>query len=65
MISKYLSPTVTNIIAGFLILVIIGIVFLFFKGPKYKGKLNYQEKYINCYMCMGFSFPFNKSCLRI
>ena len=42
-ISKYLSPTVTNLIAGFLIVVAIGIVFLFFKGPKYKGNLNYKK----------------------
>lgn len=42
-ISKYLSKTTTTIIATFLILVVLGIVFLFFKGPKYKGKLNYKK----------------------
>ena len=42
-ISKYLSPLMTSLISGFLILVVIGIVFLFFKGPKFKEKINYKR----------------------
>lgn len=42
-ISKYLSPLVTSLIAGLLILVVLGIVFLFFKGPKFKEKINYKR----------------------
>lgn len=42
-ISKYLSKSTTTLIAAFLIAVVLGIVFLFFKGPKYKGKLNYKK----------------------
>lgn len=63
MISKYLSPTVTNIIAGFLILVIIGIVFLFFKGPKYKGKLNYKKNILIVTCVWAFLFLSTKVAL--
>lgn len=43
MISKYLSPFTTTLIAALLILVALGIIVLFFKGPKYKEKLNYKK----------------------
>lgn len=63
MISKYLSPTVTNIIAGFLIAVVLGIVFLFFKGPKYKGKLNYKKNILIVTSVWAFLFLSTKVAL--
>ena len=42
-ISKYLSPFMTSLISGFLIVLVIGIVILFFKGPKFKEKINYKR----------------------
>ena len=62
-ISKYLSPTVTNLIAGFLIAVVIGIVFLFFKGPKYKGKLNYKKNILIVTSVWAFLFLSTKVAL--
>lgn len=62
-ISKYLSPTVTNLIAGFLIVVAIGIVFLFFKGPKYKGKLNYKKNILIVASVWAFLFLSTKVAL--
>lgn len=62
-ISKYLSPTVTNLIAGFLIVVVIGIVFLFFKGSKYKGKLNYKKNILTVASVWAFLFLSTKVAL--
>ena len=62
-ISKYLSPTVTNLIAGFLIAVVLGIVFLFFKGPKYKGKLNYKKNILIVSSVWAFLFLSTKVAL--
>lgn len=62
-ISKYLSPTVTNLIAGFLIAVVLGIVFLFFKGPKYKGKLNYKKNILIVTSVWAFLFLSTKVAL--
>lgn len=62
-ISKYLSPTVTNLIAGFLIAVVLGIVFLFFKGPKYKGKLNYKKNILIVASVWAFLFLSTKVAL--
>ena len=42
-ISKYLSPFMTSLISVFLIVLVIGIVILFFKGPKFKEKINYKR----------------------
>ena len=63
MISKYLSATVTNLIAGFLIAVVLGIVFLFFKGPKYKGKLNYKKNILIVSSVWAFLFLSTKVAL--
>ena len=62
-VSKYLSPTVTNLIAGFLIAVFLGIVFLFFKGPKYKGKLNYKKNILIVTSVWAFLFLSTKVAL--
>ncbi|MDU2491385.1 MAG: LTA synthase family protein [Clostridium celatum] len=62
-VSKYLSPTVTNLIAGFLIAVVLGIVFLFFKGPKYKGKLNYKKNILIVTSVWAFLFLSTKVAL--
>lgn len=56
MISKYLSKTATNVISAFLIAVIIGTIVLFFKGPKYKGKLNYKKNILVVVAVWGFLF---------
>lgn len=42
-ISKYLSKFVTTIISGLLIVLVLLLVFLFFKGPKLKEKINYKR----------------------
>lgn len=63
MISKYLSQTVTNLIAGFLITVILGIIFLFFKAPKYKGKLNYKKNILIVASVWAFLFLSTKVAL--
>lgn len=63
MISKYLSATVTNLIAVFLIAVVLGIVFLFFKGPKYKGKLNYKKNILIVTSVWAFLFLSTKVAL--
>ncbi|MDU4884889.1 LTA synthase family protein [uncultured Clostridium sp.] len=63
MISKYLSATVTNLIAGFLIAVVLGIIFLFFKGPKYKGKLNYKKNILIVTSVWAFLFLSTKVAL--
>lgn len=62
-ISKYLSKTVTNLIACFLIAVVIGIVVLFFKGPKYKGKLNYKKNILVVSSVWAFLFLSTKVAL--
>lgn len=62
-ISKYLSPLVTNLIAGLLILVVLSIVFLFFKGPKYKGKLNYKKNILIVVSVWAFLFLSTKVAL--
>lgn len=62
-VSKYLSPTVTNLIAVFLIAVVLGIVFLFFKGPKYKGKLNYKKNILIVTSVWAFLFLSTKFAL--
>ena len=64
-ISKYLSPTVTNIIAGLLILVVLGIILLFFKGPKYKGKLNYKKNILIVTSVWAFLFLSTKVALGL
>ena len=63
MISKYLSATVTNLIAGFLIAVVLGIIFLFFKGPKYKGKVNYKKNILIVTSVWAFLFLSTKVAL--
>lgn len=62
-ISKYLSKTVTNLIACFLMAVVIGIVVLFFKGPKYKGKLNYKKNILVVSSVWAFLFLSTKVAL--
>ena len=62
-ISKYLSKTVTNLIACFLMTVVIGIVVLFFKGPKYKGKLNYKKNILVVSSVWAFLFLSTKVAL--
>ena len=50
---KYLSPfffVLTMIIAG---LAVLGLIFLFFKGPKYKGKLRYKVNIPLIVLCVA------------
>ena len=62
-ISKYLSKTTTTLIATFLIVVVLGIVILFFKGPKYKGKLNYKKNILIVASVWAFLFISTKAAL--
>lgn len=63
MISKYLSPFTTTLIAILLGVVVLGIIVLFFKGPKYKEKLNYKKNILIITSVWAFLFLSTKVAL--
>lgn len=63
MISKYLSPFTTTLIAILLGVVVLGIIVLFFKGPKYKEKLNYKKNILIITSVWAFLFLSTKIAL--
>ncbi|WP_298042688.1 alkaline phosphatase family protein [uncultured Clostridium sp.] len=62
-ISKYLSPFTTTLIAILLGVVVLGIIVLFFKGPKYKEKLNYKKNILIITSVWAFLFLSTKVAL--